>query len=1106
MATLTSAGTPLASTTNASAYTSSAFTPAAGDLLIALLTISGNTTGHVTDTQNLGWDLVASVLSASSVNTTYVFISQRFAAASSMTITFTSTSGAGSGSIMGVVRCSGMTRAGANAVRQSAKQANAAIGTPAPVFGEAPLTTNPIVGAIANGTSPATMTAPTTWTEFADLGYATPTTGQETVGINSGFTSTTVTWGSSSATVFGSIVVELDTTSVLPILTPTEYDGMGMGGSENPGFDTLKTQGFLSNMIAESNLGDNVELPPPVLAAKDTILMGYKGYWISRTAMVDPNDIIELIAAPPPPAPIVGYDADFDSRYWSDYFKDHLSDEGVELITLNPVITVPDMDWTSDSEQQFLHPGYIKDHLMDEWIDRIPFTLIIVPTMDWDNDDDRQYQMLGYSLDKDLLDSGVELVQTAVVLITVLDEPDQYVINVPWLMYNISDEGVELIQIPIEAYDNDSDQQRQQDGYSIDRELSDNATELITLFQHTWDDTSESQVGAFGYSLDRELSDTGVENIIIPVMEIDSDQEQQISNPGYSTDKSLSDETVERITIPILGYDTDGDLQLAIPPYTTDRDQSDSNVELVQIPTTEIDNDADYQRLMPLMFSSDTLSDETVEKITLNPIVSNDTWDDHAENSIPFPVYYKDHLSDESTEEIFIPIQAYDTDADQQKLSEWRFASDTVSDEVVELVQIADIQAWDTDADNQRPNPLMFSMDTVVDEFEELPIPPPIVTSDTWDDVSEQSFQHLGYFKDHLSDESVEKITIPVQAYDSDTDSNYQLGYTVDRDVLDANIELVTIPTQTLDDLAVMQRYTPPYSFYSDVVDENLELLPVQVILDYTWDDYAEQSRQWLGYDTDRSTSDEGTERIFIPVQAYDTDADNQISNPAFTIDKEQSDNTVELVQIPVREIDNDADSQMQMLGYNTDKDVVDSQVELIQIPTMELDNDAEQSFQQSGYTTDRDLLDTGVEFITVPVSYDNDADFQLPFKPWYIDTEDEKEGVPLIILQGLRNWDQDIYSDIPWIPYSIDTWTDKDLYQEIFPIVFVVPVVFEIKNTLRCLIDQITCTNRVLVQTMKNDLRLNLDSIQASNRIGIQEIANSFRVNATSITNTVLR
>ena len=35
--------------------------------------------------------------------------------------------------------------------------------------------------------------------------------------------------------------------------------------SEYPGFDTTKTQGFLSLAIAESGLGDNVELPPQIL-------------------------------------------------------------------------------------------------------------------------------------------------------------------------------------------------------------------------------------------------------------------------------------------------------------------------------------------------------------------------------------------------------------------------------------------------------------------------------------------------------------------------------------------------------------------------------------------------------------------------------------------------------------------------------------------------------------------------------------------------------------------------------------------------------------------------------------------------------------------------
>jgi hypothetical protein len=84
------------------------------------------------------------------------------------------------------------------------------------VFGAAPFTTNSILGAVFNAANPATMTPPATgtWTEHDDVGYNTPATGMETVTLDSGFTSTTVTWGSSCASAFAAFAVEFDASTL----------------------------------------------------------------------------------------------------------------------------------------------------------------------------------------------------------------------------------------------------------------------------------------------------------------------------------------------------------------------------------------------------------------------------------------------------------------------------------------------------------------------------------------------------------------------------------------------------------------------------------------------------------------------------------------------------------------------------------------------------------------------------------------------------------------------------------------------------------------------------------------------------------------------------
>jgi hypothetical protein len=212
-----------ASTTNASTYASGSFTPAANDLLVASVVVSGQAArgGSMTDSQSLGWDLITTALKNTSADTVYVFVSRALAANSSMTVTFATNNGAASGAIVDVDSVSGMSRVGAVAVRQSAIQENqAASGTPAPVFGSAALTGNPTLGAVGNSTNAATLTPPGgtqcnggSYTENADVGYATPTTGGEFVSCDSGFTGTTVTWGSTSASAFGDIIIELDTTA-----------------------------------------------------------------------------------------------------------------------------------------------------------------------------------------------------------------------------------------------------------------------------------------------------------------------------------------------------------------------------------------------------------------------------------------------------------------------------------------------------------------------------------------------------------------------------------------------------------------------------------------------------------------------------------------------------------------------------------------------------------------------------------------------------------------------------------------------------------------------------------------------------------------------------
>jgi hypothetical protein len=212
-----------ASTANATSYASASFTPAAGDLLVAFVVASGTTaTGTMTDSQTVGFTKVTSAVKNASADTVYAFVSNGLVAASSMTVTFDCTGDGATGAVIFVASISGMIRTGLNAVAQSATQDNqAASATPAPSFSNTVRIGNPTLGLVGNSSNPAAVTPPTSWTEDAagDTGYNTPPTGGEYAFRDSGFNGTTITWGSTSATAFGAIILELNANGSLGLLT-----------------------------------------------------------------------------------------------------------------------------------------------------------------------------------------------------------------------------------------------------------------------------------------------------------------------------------------------------------------------------------------------------------------------------------------------------------------------------------------------------------------------------------------------------------------------------------------------------------------------------------------------------------------------------------------------------------------------------------------------------------------------------------------------------------------------------------------------------------------------------------------------------------------------
>jgi hypothetical protein len=202
-------------------------TPAVGDLLFVFCANSGRTTAQPPtvscDVQGITFSQFTGTNGSFTKNTSadsgWIFLANSFCTAASSTIvTMTQSSDSGGG--LFVFRVSSMTRAGTDAVRQCGKQDNAAAATPSITMPNAILTGNPVFGLVFNGTNSATTTAPpTSWTEDFDNGYNTPASGAEVVHRASGETLTTIAWTAASASAFGSIIAELDTTSTTPAPT-----------------------------------------------------------------------------------------------------------------------------------------------------------------------------------------------------------------------------------------------------------------------------------------------------------------------------------------------------------------------------------------------------------------------------------------------------------------------------------------------------------------------------------------------------------------------------------------------------------------------------------------------------------------------------------------------------------------------------------------------------------------------------------------------------------------------------------------------------------------------------------------------------------------------
>lgn len=264
--------------TNSGTHTVTA-TPQQNDLIVIITACTGNTsTSPPTDNGTNGATYVAisgaSALKNTSADLLQAFVRPNFIQYKGVSTTFTHAPGASTGGGLAVYAIRGIAKVNTAAIRQAAAQANHASGSaPAPTFSSSVLTGNPVISAVFNGTNPPGLTAKSGYTRDLNTGYATPTTGIDTMSITSGETGTAITWGSSSASAFSSIAIEFDM-SITTLQNQTDtfpgssldatlwYDNTQSGGTQSVSSSAvhLTAPALTANALAEVETQNRYDL------------------------------------------------------------------------------------------------------------------------------------------------------------------------------------------------------------------------------------------------------------------------------------------------------------------------------------------------------------------------------------------------------------------------------------------------------------------------------------------------------------------------------------------------------------------------------------------------------------------------------------------------------------------------------------------------------------------------------------------------------------------------------------------------------------------------------------------------------------------------------
>jgi hypothetical protein len=228
-------------------------TPAVNDLIVIIRAATGNATSHApTDNNSDGngaYTLAVNALKNTSADLVEIWVRNSLVGSGTST-TFTDAPGTTTGGGLTVYRVSGMSKTGSAAILQSASQANqAAAGTPAPAFTNPVTNPNPVITAVLNTTNTTTAAntvAPVGFAMPQINAYATPATSLISAFVEGGITSSTITWGAQSPSVWGSVAIELDSSGA----GGTTYTSSLTGGLSFTGALSKKTSRALTGGLS----------------------------------------------------------------------------------------------------------------------------------------------------------------------------------------------------------------------------------------------------------------------------------------------------------------------------------------------------------------------------------------------------------------------------------------------------------------------------------------------------------------------------------------------------------------------------------------------------------------------------------------------------------------------------------------------------------------------------------------------------------------------------------------------------------------------------------------------------------------------------------------